>query len=89
MKCGDLVRMRRFQPEYYGGDLFATWTFARNELPVCIGFFPIDSIGLVISISSGLGRRRSHVASRFNNKGAHVFVNGMSGWINIDDIELV
>jgi hypothetical protein len=87
MKPGDLVRARVIHPHYFGGDIFESWESHEGELPILVGMFPNDALGLVLEVIDGMD---PVARSRFyHGTGVKVFVGALVGWVNGDDLERV
>lgn len=87
MKVGNLVRMARVQPQYFGGVIFYTWEEDGEIMPEVVGTFSNNSVGIVIDIipvwNSDKWRKN------YSSRGVKVLVDGLSGWISADDVEII
>lgn len=87
MKPGDLVRARKIHSSYFGGDIFESWEDHEGELPLFIGRFHSDAIGLVLEVINGKDPVTRY--KFYNGTGVKVVVDDIIGWVNGDDLELV
>ena len=85
MKRGDLVR--RSTDTNFGGDMFSSWRFNPGNLPVHVGCFSPDSIGIVLDVIDG--RAKENMCDHYYAIGIRVIVDNVVGWINSSSLEKI